>query len=300
MPRRMLLVLMIAFATGCAGQERQPPVATAPPVGETQAPTPPSAVPPVAAVPAAPDRTGSPRPDPATDPRGYLRWVRAQYARMEQYTLTFERTERRGLGFFKSMRGPEEIRCWYRREPFSIRMEWVDPEIKYGASSYVRGQFNDRVRFIPRHGLFGLPPTLTRVSLQTPVTWGEARYPVSDFGFERAVEKSLDVIRRAGDRGRLTYVGREAIPGLDARAHVLRIEVPAEFSDTPRAELLFHEQTDLLVVNRLFNGHGQPEATYRYRDVNPQVALHDADFLLDGETLESEVAAGSGPADEDS
>ena len=288
-------LLLLLFWTGCAAPQRQESVAETP--GQSLTQPEPTAIAQPTRVPMpepAPDQSvaeadEAPRPD--ADPIAFLAALESEYESLEQYTVVFERTERRGLGFFKAMRGPEEIRCWYRRKPFSIRMKWLDPDIKYGESSYVQGQFDDRVRFIPRHGLFGLPPTLTRVSLRTPVVWGEARYPVSDFGLERVLEKTLDVIEQAGDEAAVTYLGVESPD--ERPADAIRIEVPSRLSDTPRSELLFCRDTRLLIMTRLYNASGALEATYRYSQLDPNVSLSDADFLLDGEHPESHAMAQS-------
>lgn len=231
--------------------------------------------------------------DPRTDPVAYLRQVHARCASLDQYTLTFMREERRGLGLFNSMRGPERIRCWFRRDPFSVRMLWLDPDVKYGESSYVAGRDDDQVRFVPRHGLFGLRPGITRVNVRTPVRWGEARYPLTDFGLQRSMERVIDAVEAAGPDAEVRYLGRVSEGDPPIEAHRIRVTVPGRFSVTPTSELNVDTQTHLLIATRLFSVTGRLEAAYTYHDLDTSVALTDDDFLMNAEREPRTARAGS-------
>ncbi len=217
------------------------------------------------------------------DPMAYLRDVGRRCAALGQYTLTFTREERRGLGIFKTMHAPERIACRFRRDPFSVYMKWLDPDVKYGESVYVAGREDDKVRFVPRHGLFGLPPTITRVALQTPVRWGEARYPLSDFGLGRMMERTLATLDRAAGRVKISYLGLVRVPRRARWAHGLRFDFEPGVVATPLRELYIDPQTRLPVCTRLFRPSGALEAAYWWEDVDVAVCLSDDDFLLDAE-----------------
>jgi hypothetical protein len=214
------------------------------------------------------------------DPVAYLREVRDGTARLDHYTLTLTRQERRGL--IKTLRNPERIQAWFRREPFSVRFKWLDPDVKYGESTFVRGQHNDQVRFIPRHGLFGLPPGITAVDLQTPVTWGEARYPVTDFGLERMMERTLESIRLANGDYIVEYRGLRTLDN-GAIAHHIWMRFPPSRHPAPVQELFVDARTDLPVMTLIKHDSGDLEAAYQYENVNTRIRLTDEDFLLDAE-----------------
>ena len=217
------------------------------------------------------------------DPVGYMQKVLANCRELEQYTVAFTRQERRGLGLFKTLREPELIACRFRRNPFSIYMKWLDPDIKYGESTYVAGEAGDKVRFVPRNGLFGLSPSIHRVELQTPVIWGEARYPLTDFGLERMMERTFASIERAGDDWTLSYEGLTRLSHEDRIVHFLRLEFPQTLYRTPIQELFIDTETDLPACTRILYLSGKLEAAYVWADVDPKARFDDEDFLLEAE-----------------
>lgn len=228
------------------------------------------------------DRTDAKAEAVRADPLAYLREVLENCRDLEQYTVDFTRQERRGL-WLKNLRAPEHIACKFRREPFSIYMKWTDPDIKYGESTYVAGQENDQVRFVPRHGLFGLPPAVTRVDLETPVTWGEARYPLTDFGLERMMERTMANVARAGDDVSISYRGLTTLAESDRVAHFLKLEFPPALFRTPVQELFIDVETDLPTCTRVLYESGELEAAYVWENVDPGARFTDEDFLLDAE-----------------
>lgn len=214
------------------------------------------------------------------DPLAYLRRVKDNCARLEQYTLTLTRVERRG--FFRTLKGPERIACKFRRSPFSVYMKWLDPQVKYGESTYVQGRDGNKVRFRPRHGLFGLPPGVFAVELHTPVTWGEARHPMTSFGLERLMEQSLDGID-AGEEYILRYEGLAQLPESNRLVHHLYFEFPNWKHKAPIEDLYVDVETNLPVATYLRYKSGRLDAAYIYDDVNVDVSLTDDDFLLEVE-----------------
>lgn len=288
--RLACVLALCGLLAGCAQK-------TAPPTAHTAEPEPQRVTRPHAAPAATQPAARVLRPeqiDPAADPLAYLRAVRVKCAELSQYVLTFTRQERRGLGIFKSMHGPERIRCWFRRQPFSVKMVWLDPKVKYGQSCYVAEQFGNKVRFIPRHGLFGLPPGISRVDLSTPVTFGESRYKLTDFGLERTMERLLDAIGRANGAETIAVDGPIMLDDPPRQAYKFRVEVPHNISDTPISEVFIDTQTNLPIATRLYSPSGKLEAAYTYRDLDTGVILTDADFLLDAERDDPPAAAAPG------
>ncbi len=228
------------------------------------------------------------------DPRAYLRSVAQRCSTLQQYTLTFTRVERRGL--LQTLRGPETIECKFRRTPFSVYMHWVGQEARYGESVYVEGQADNKVRFVPRRGLFGLPPGVTAVDLQTPVTWGESQRPLTDFGLERLMQQTLQPLEDAGSDGILTYDGLMTLPQTGRTVHHLHLEYPDWMHKAPIQELYIDLQTDLPAGTILKLASGKIDAAYFYENINTQVRLTDADFVLDAERTAGKSAADKAPS----
>jgi len=224
------------------------------------------------------------------DPLGYLREVAKKCSTLEQYTVTFIRQERRGFGLLQRLYEPERIACWFRRSPFSIRMKWLDEDVKYGESTYVAGQDDDRVRFVPRNGLFGLPPGVVRIRPATSVTWGESRYPVTDFGLERLMQRVFKSIEEEGGHVTVSYEGLTCLNGSDRPLHFVRLEYPPWHKPAPLLELYLDVQTDWPVCSRILFANGELDGAYVYQDLNPRVKLTDEHFLLDAERAQAAAA----------
>lgn len=223
------------------------------------------------------------------DPAAYVRQVADNCRQLEQYTLTFTRHERRGL--FQKLYGPERIACRFRRWPFSVGMKWLDDNLKYGESVYVEGRADDKVRFVTRWWSPPLlpPPYVNKVDLQTPITWGEAKRPLTDFGLERMMERTLDSLRRAGDDVVVSYEGLLQLAAGGPTVHHIHLEYPQTQHKVPIQELYIDIATDLPAGTILKFPSGKIDAAYFYADVNPEVALTDDDFLLAAERT-AEVA----------
>ncbi|MGE0480648.1 MAG: DUF1571 domain-containing protein [Phycisphaerae bacterium] len=252
-----------------------------------------NAAPPIAASPEQ-SAAGTPQPtaaagaNPATpskaiarDPLAYIRQVAENTRRLAQYTVTFTRSERRGL--LRQLQGPERIAAWFRRSPFSVRLKWLDENIKYGESVYVAGVAGNKVRFIPRAGFLGLPPAVTLVDLQTPVTWGESRYPLTTFGLERLMERTLETLDRAGPEAIVTYHGVVPLPDDGRAAHHLHLAYPQDRFPECFVDLYVDARNDLPAASVLRRADGRLEAAYNYNALDANVTLKDDDFVLDAE-----------------
>lgn len=215
------------------------------------------------------------------DPVGYIKRVAENTASLKQYTLTLTRHERRGI--LRLVYGPEQIRCWYRQTPFSVKMKWLDETVKYGESTYVAGEQDGKVRFIPRHGLLGLKPGVTKIDPMTSVTWGESLNPVTDFGLERLMQRTLASLKEAGDNVIVRYEGLRQMDGYERTVHFIHIEYPARKIGEPIQELYIDVATDLPAGTVIRHADGSLHAAYIYGSLNTKVQLTDEDFLLDAE-----------------
>ncbi len=214
----------------------------------------------------------------ARDPLGYLQTVARRCRQLEHYTFKFTRIERRGL--LGRLHGPEHIACRVRRRPLSVYMKWLDEDVKYGESAYVEG---GKVRFAPRRGWFGGPPTVTRVGLMTPVVWGEARHPLSEFGLERLMQRTLDEIQRAGPEVSIVYHGVRLVPDDGRPAHALEFRFSPRCPEPRRRELYIDLASGYPACVRLMRSDGRLEAAYWFSELDTDVRLEDADFVLEAE-----------------
>lgn len=217
------------------------------------------------------------------NPLGYLQKVAQRCAGLQQYTVTLVRQERRGLPLFQTLREPETIACWFRKSPFSVRMKWLDEKTDFGETAYVQGDRGDKVRFTPRDGFLGFPPGVQHVDMQTPVTWGVTKYPVSDFGLERLMQRTLDSLARSNGDYTIEYIGLAHLENHPRAVHHLKLKYPPSQYAAPIQELFVDIATDLPACTLIRRSDGQLDAAYYYRDVDPSVALRADDFLLEAE-----------------
>jgi hypothetical protein len=226
------------------------------------------------------------------DPRAYLERVASNCRKLGCYELQLTRYERRGL--LQQMYGPERIACWFRRRPFSVRMKWLDETIKYGESVYVEGQQGSKVRFVTRWWSPPLlpPPGINRIDPQASVTWGESKHPITDFGLERLMERTLVSTQKAGDDVVLSYMGLEVLPQTETTVHHLHLAYSENFLRVPIQELYVDVATDLPAGTVLKFGSGRIDAAYYYEKLNTSVRLTDDDFVL---PAEREERAGPAP-----
>lgn len=217
------------------------------------------------------------------NPLKYLHDVAETCRSLEQYTLTFVRHERRGM--FDTLHGPEHIACHFRKDPFSVRMKWLDEDVKYGESVYVEGEVDDQVRFVTRYPvpLLKPPPKVNLISPRMSVLWGESKRPVTHFGLERLMNRTLAAIEKAGNDVIVQYEGTVQLPEDGPTAHHIHIEVPRSQDPVPIQELYVNVATDLPAGTVLRRSSGVLDAAYYYLDVDPSVELSDEDFLLPAE-----------------
>ncbi|MGD8450597.1 MAG: DUF1571 domain-containing protein [Phycisphaerae bacterium] len=214
------------------------------------------------------------------DPVGYLHAVAERCRKLEQYTLDFTRFERRGL--FQTMHGPEHIACWYRRNPYSVRMKWRDEDLKYDESTYTQGQNDGKVRFVTRWWCppLAAPPSINRIDPQASVTWGESRRPVTHFGLEQLMNRTEAALTEAGETAVVTYEGLRQLPQTKRTVHHLHMVKPEVGGQPSIQELYIDVATDLPAGTVIKYASERIAEAYFYENVNTDVHLTDEDFLL--------------------
>ena len=213
------------------------------------------------------------------DPIAYLHSVAEHCRNLQQYTVKLVRYERRGL-LVPDLEGPEHIQCSFRRTPFSIHMQWLDTNVKYNESTYVAGQHGDKIRFLSRGFVLGLkaPPAINEIDVQTPVSLGETLQPITDFGLERMMERTLRSMAEAD--AVIKYIGLKSMQGSGRPVHHLRMSYSPRRYATPIQDLYVDVQTNLPAGTELRRSNDEINAAYFYEELNPQAKLTDADFLL--------------------
>lgn len=230
-------------------------------------------------------------------PLAYLHTVADKCRALEDYTLIFTRHERRGL-LVRKLYGPERIKCWFRKAPFSVRMHWLDDDVKYLESVYIEGEHDNKVRFVTRWWSPPLlpPPNINKVDLKTSVIWGESKRPLSDFGLANLIDKTLTSLAEAGDDVTLTYRGLLKLPDDGPTVHHLHLEYLASTHKTPTQELYINIADDLPAGTILKLPTGDIDAAYFYANINTNVNLTDEDFLLKVERHEPNPEPDQPPA----
>jgi hypothetical protein len=95
------------------------------------------------------------------------------------------------------------------------------------------------------------------------------------------MKRTLETI--AADRAgtRVTYVGLDTAPGSTRIAHRIRIDYPSPRHPAPIQELFIEPQTDLPLHTEMRFADGSIDTAYSYMELQPNVPLTDADFLLE-------------------
>lgn len=269
-----LASFLAVLAVGCAGPEKTIEPRTGAPKGITAA------------------QADSKAAEVRADPRAYLYRVAERCGELDKYTLEFTRQERRGL--FQKLYGPEHIFARFRQDPFSVYMRWHDDDIKYYESVYVEDEQDGRIRFVPRKPTFGLKKGINTVEVQTPVIWGEAKRPITDFGLRRLMERTLASVEEAGEDVVITYEGLLQMENDGPLVHHVRLEYADHEHRVPIQDLYINVATDLPAGTILKYHSGRVDAAYLYQDVDTDVSFTDSDFMLEAELEKSAEAEESG------
>jgi hypothetical protein len=128
------------------------------------------------------------------------------------------------------------------------------------------------------------------------VTWGESKNPVTDFGLERMMERTVASLDKAGDTVRIAYQGLKQAPLLDRPVHHLRLEYPPQDWKTPYHDLYIDSATELPAGTVLSLSDHQLDAAYFYTRLDTNVQLGDADFALEAERAAGKQSPTTQPA----
>ena len=217
------------------------------------------------------------------DPVRFMHQVADRVAKLEQYRFIFYRQER--LGSISPKLAPmEEIETTFRQRPFSVKFVWDDPATPYFESVYVEGQNDNKLLVRERKGALPLlAPQVRAVDVMFPVKIGKCKNPVTDFGLDRLMQRSLltfndpEVARATA----IQYKGLIMLEPSHRPAFYLRIDRPKSPNITyTRQDLYFDAQTLLPAGTDVYLPGDVLDGRYRYVDVNTDVQISDADFSI--------------------
>lgn len=183
---------------------------------------------------------------------------------LKGYEILFHRQERRGL--LPKLGAWEKIKVYYRKNPDSIKMVWLDPESEYESCLYVQGTNDDRVTVLPRKGFLGLPAAPMSVPPQMAVTMGKSLRPITEFGLAMMVHRTLtrlDAAERSGG-AKVTYEGIAVVDPIGVKAHHIVILYPPGFGQSAKQDIYIDAQSGYPVGVTLWLPSGELHGTYLY------------------------------------
>ncbi len=305
---RLVPVLAIPFALGCAsGGPRRPAATNEPaPVARAQTPAPDLRIPgpaasqptplkpkPQAVVPAAPPNVvpaSATAPAPA-DPMAALRALgktaAERYAAVDSYIVRLRRREQIG-----GKDQPEELMLFkFRKEPWGVHMKWVGEEARGREVVFVKGHHGDKLHTKLAAGDVPLMPAGKRMALDpnSPLVRSSSRHPITQAGVGNLIERFSLVVAalEKGDtsRGTLKYLGPTRRPEFPQPCEAVEQAVPPGRDATPpqggRRWWFFdpHTRFPTLMITHAPNGH-QVEY-YFYDQFQLNVRLDEKDFNPD-------------------
>lgn len=225
---------------------------------------------------------------PAEEHMAFLKASLAETQKLKSLSVNFLRQER--LGLLKELKPKEDIIAEHRDEPFSVRFTWNDPKSEYQQCVYVQGKEDNKVLLLPRVGLFGLPPSVQKYPAEFAVTFQKARNPITDFGPRRMMERIIDRIEKARPHGevQITKLAPTKIGPLNEPCYHFELRYPKGDQYACKLQDLYISMNTMLPVATYLWIPGKVERSdstldgmYMYSDLKPNVALSDADFVIE-------------------
>jgi hypothetical protein len=218
----------------------------------------------------------------ARDPVAFLEECLRHYDRhVQSYALLMRKRERIG----ETLHPVEQIQVYFKDKPHSVFFNWLEGARKARRVLYVQGE-NDN-RMLARANLPPLDPIVVR-ELDSPDAQSSGRYPISDFGLKKAMQRVHRSWKKARDAGQLhvEYLGLHKVAKAgDRLCHKLRRRndpEPETGGNTVTEVTVYIDAENLLQVGTVLLGtvkgkdgkekDGQFIAEYFFRDIrlNPK------------------------------
>jgi hypothetical protein len=187
------------------------------------------------------------------------------------YTTRFVKQERIG----GQLNPPESLDVWFREQPFSVCMYWLDGPHEGQKAVYVAGENNGKLLARGAGALkyFGI---FTK-DIDDAEAKRNGRYTIDQFGIYLGTQRTVASMRKAQERGtlHLTYEGVYAVPQLGNRECYKFVRTPydpLEEEGVNELTLFLDCENWLQVGSVLKDSQGQLIAEYYFRDLklNPQ------------------------------
>jgi len=203
-----------------------------------------------------------------------LEKMEAGYEHVRDYTALFHRRERID-GEWRS----EEISFLKFQRPFKVYMRWLSGPSEGREAVYVEGANQNKVVIYEPRGL-----SRFFTFLLDPGSWRilkDSRYPFTEIGIGRLIERIGRDARRAWARGELRLVdhGRTKFMGRDVRQieGILPQDQRAGY-DSYRMVLRIDEENRLPVQASLYDWDNAITGEYTYRELRLNPELKETDF----------------------
>lgn len=205
---------------------------------------------------------------------GLLDKMEASYANVRDYTALFRRQERID-GDWR----PEEVSFLKFQRPFKVYVRWLSGPPEGREAIYVQGANQNKVVIHEAQGFssffsFLLDPGSRRILK-------DSRYPFTEIGIGRLIERVGRDARRAWARGELRLVdrGRSKIGGREVRQveGILPLDQKAGYSSY-RMILTIDEENGLPIHASLYGWDNALTGEYGYSELRLNPGLGEADF----------------------
>jgi hypothetical protein len=216
-------------------------------------------------------------PLPYADPVVFLEKCVARYDReVKGYACTLWKQER----VEGRLNPPEVVQAYFREQPFSVFMRWLEGARSAQCALYVKGQNEDKLLARPP-GLLGF-----RVFARDPggaEAKRSSRYPITEFGIQIAMRRTLESWKKARARNTLhvEYLGLYGVARAGRECYKLHRDryTPPEEDGIADLVLYIDRENWLQVGSVLRDREGKLIAEYYFRDIklNPQFAPNQFD-----------------------
>lgn len=212
-----------------------------------------------------------------------IEYARASHEKLEavkDYTAVFTKHERvDSVVIDQSM----EIKC--RHEPFSVYLHFKAGKEEGREVIYVKGAHDDCL-VVHEQGLLGSLAGTQNLKLDDSTVKAENRYPITEIGIARIIDKSLAIWqaeKKAGGKAKVQFTSNTKVNSVSC--DIVEVEhSKAAKSEFSRSRVFFDHETKLPVRVERFSWPektgGKPELVemYDYKDLKVNVGLTDADF----------------------
>lgn len=154
----------------------------------------------------------------------------------------------------------ETIDVWFRERPYSVLFRWLEGARKAEAALYVEGQNGGKMLARPSGTLTRrLVGDVVERDVAGPDARQSGRYPLSQFGVRKGMERTLAAWRAADGRGQLhvEYLGEQAVKEVGDRVcHKLRRTYEAPENDGVTELTAYIDRDTWLQIGSVLKGEG--------------------------------------------